>query len=182
MLSYWQHQTLLLCMHSNVDEQICFKLGMMTDNTTHYLILVALSLIQCQRGVRKQKLLRHLSHNVFSRVGWWNLVHCWHLLVWWTLYSFRLIKSIFKGEKPIYAASSKKTKQNTLQRWLALGCLETKLFQKRCNDRDYWPLHFERSLADLDLHLRSQFRKKTQPNNNQLLHLLLISHNIWMKF
>ena len=62
-------------MHLNILGLLCFKLGVMIDSIAVYpliVVKVTLTLIQGHRGVRKQKLLYHLSLNQFGL----NMVYC----------------------------------------------------------------------------------------------------------
>ena len=63
------------------------------------------------RSTGKQHLRHTLSHKVFYRFKR-NLVYCWDLLVWWTLYTFYLIHSVFKRENAAYMILFKKISFN----------------------------------------------------------------------
>ena len=95
-----------------------------------------------------------ISHKVFDQFEC-NLVHRLDSVVWWTSYSFYLVHSIFKGENPAYVILLKK-----LWHRLVFRHLQTFFFQKWCDDRDHWALHFDISLVDLDLHSVSQLFEK----------------------
>ena len=136
------------------------------------LVLVTLTFIQGHRSTRKQKLLCQLSRKAFNQF-WWNLAYCWDSLVWWTLYSFYLLQSIFKRDNPTCVISLKKT--------FTLACIWTFTVLLVLN-LVWWchqTLHFDASLDDLDFHSRSQLYEKSKTS---VPIISQISRSAWMKF
>ena len=98
--------------------------------------------------------LYQFPHKVFSWFKW-NVAYCLDLLfLWSTLCSFYLIQSVFKGEKPTEVIFWFGEKKNLTV--LAFKDLHTDLSYTKCDNRHHWTLHFDTSLNDLHLHLRSQ--------------------------
>ena len=62
----------------------------------------------------------------------------------------------FKGEKPTFVVSNKQTKRPTRRggggggRWLVFRHLQTNFFQTWCGVRDFYVLHFDLSLDNLN--------------------------------
>ena len=75
---YLTGKTFTFSMHLGVNESICFKLGVMTDNTKPYILVtvkVYLTCVKSRRGERKQNLSTHyLTKFSVGLDGIWSAV------------------------------------------------------------------------------------------------------------
>ena len=94
-------------------------------------------------------------------------------MAWWTSYSFYLIHSICKGEKPTCDFAENKP-FNIGFRDLQTGC-----FQTWYDDRDLQALHSDISLDDFDLHSKSHLYEKSKTSVPIFMQIWI---PIWMKF
>ena len=104
-------------MHSDVQESIGFKLGIMIHAIKLYIFIpvqLALTLIQCHMSARKQKPCGNYFKKVFffHQFGW-SVVYSWDLLVWRILAHFIPPISYSREKTHMWFRFRNKTKQNT---------------------------------------------------------------------